>query len=245
MMSSHMATFSLLGFEPQNSDAAAAAIEEAEKRLGLSLPLSVRDWYLRQDAIKILAEHSNNDPPIPIEEFTLTNWQSHRLLPFRNENQGVCTWAIDLNRADDPAVYVDVDTNGKEWQLLASSFSQYVYSCVWDYRRVFGQPALVEAQNCALSPAALKTLTALFRQETQTHGWPGSTQYRFFKDGQAILIWSSERQADWFVGASSAETLECALVRVWDIDEVGKSFYDCSKVGREVLKKISSKTPLT
>src|SRR5258706_593941 len=104
-MSCHSATFQLLGFEPQNSGAAEAAVRQVEMRLAISLPKSVRDWYGRQDAVRILADHSNADPPIPMKDFALLDWQSHQLLPFRNENQGVCTWAIDLNGSDDPPVY--------------------------------------------------------------------------------------------------------------------------------------------
>jgi hypothetical protein len=125
-------------------------------------------------------------------------------------------------------------------QLLASSFSQYVYSCVWDYRIVLGQPALVQPQNGALSPSALGTLSTLFREEIQMHGWPGSTQYRFHRDGQAILIWDEPKQADWFIAGPTAEALECALVAAWNLDDVGNSLYDCSELGREVLERIRS-----
>jgi hypothetical protein len=237
-MTWHTATFRLLGFEPQPSDAAETAIQQAEKRLATALPRSVRDWYLREDTVKILADHSNADPPIPIQEFAVLNWRSHQLLPFRYENQGGCTWAIDLNGSDDPPVYVDVDTNGSQWEPLASSFSQYVYSCVWDYRLVFGQPGLVEAQNAALSPSARGTLGTLFEEEIRTHGWPGSTQYRFHRNGQAILIWDSPGQADWFVAAPTAEALESALVAVWNVDDVGAGLYDRSELGKETLEKI-------
>jgi hypothetical protein len=207
----------------------------------MSLPRSVRDWYEREDAVKILADHSHADPPIPTKDLAVLNWQSHKLLPFRHENQGVCTWAIDLNGSDDPPVYVDVDSNGREWQLLASSFSQYVYSCVWDYRLVFGQPGLVQAQNAALSPSVRGTLATLFGEEIQTHGWPGSTQYRFHRKGQAILIWDSPGEADWFVAAPTAEALESALVAVWSLDDVGKHLYDCSQLGKETLEKIRNR----
>jgi len=240
-MAWHTRTFGLLGFEPHDCAAAEAAVQQAEKRLGMSLPHSVRDWYVREGAIKILADHSNADPPIPMKDFAVVGWQAHQLLPFRHENQGVCTWAIDLNGTDDPPVYVDVDTNGQEWQLLSSCFSQYVYSCVWDYRIVFGQPGLVQAQNGALSPSAHGTLTTLFEEEIETHGWPGCTQYRFHKNGKAILIWDRPEQADWFIAAPTREALESAVIAVWSLDDVGKSLYDCSALGRETLENIRSR----
>jgi len=39
--------------------------------------------------------------------------QSHRLVPIRHENQGVCVWAVELDGSDNPPVWVDVDSNGR------------------------------------------------------------------------------------------------------------------------------------
>jgi hypothetical protein len=54
-------------------------------------------------------------------------------------------------------------------------------------------------------------------------------------------VWSTEAQsADWFVGAADAASLESALRIVWDIDEVGKSFYDCSENAKGVPAKLKA-----
>ena len=238
MKAYYAATFRLLGFEPETSGAMERIVDAAENRLGRALPKSVRQWYARNGAIEILAEHSNDDPLIPIERFAVIEWQSRRLLPFRNENQGVCTWAVDFDGSDYPPVYVDVDSGGKEWQLLAPTFSTYVFSCVWDHRMVLHRPALVQAQNRALSESVVEALTDYFRQEIRTHGWPGKTQYRFTADRGAILIWSSERQADWFIGAPESVGLELLLGQIWDLGELGASLYGTSQVGRIILDKL-------
>jgi hypothetical protein len=240
-MSFHTSTSRLLGIEPEVTADAQAEVKNAERRLGITMPASIRDWYERGDAIQILAEHSNNDPPIRIADFAAMRWDSHTLVPIRYENQGVCTWAISLDGSDDPPVLVDVDTGGREWQVLARSFSEYVYSCVWDYRIVLHQPALVEAQNCEISKEAVETLALTFRQAVQTHGWPGSTQYRFHGNQQGVLIWAVEEQADWFIGASDAESLRTVLEMVWNIDSVGNSLYDCSEIGRAVLAELRAR----
>src|SRR5438105_2116871 len=112
MGSFHAATFRLLGIEPRVSRAAISEIEYAEQRLGIRFPTSVREWYSSSNALAILAQHSNDDPPIPIHEFALVQWHSHLLLPFRVENQGVCVWSILLDGSEDPPVSVDVDSNG-------------------------------------------------------------------------------------------------------------------------------------
>src|SRR6516162_5986749 len=151
MTSFHSATFRLLRSEPHVSSAARSTVESAECRLGFRLPPSVGEWYCNEKAIDILAKYSNQDPPIPLEEFAVTEWNSLRLQPFKYENQGVCKWAISLDGSDDPPVYLDVDTDGKQWNMQAPTFSAYLYSCVWDYASVMYQPALVQAQNATLS----------------------------------------------------------------------------------------------
>ena len=241
MESFQRATFELLGTQPRTSTAALSELERAEQRLGMRLPPSVRDWYSHDGALAILRLHSNDDPPIPVEEFSLTESPAGRLMPIRWENQGVCTWAILLDGSEDPPVLVDVDSDGTVWQPLAEKFSTYVYTCVWDYHVVLRRPALVQAQNRPLSPQALQALQGLFHEEPRTFGWPGSAQYRFDGGQHGILIWSTEdEQADWFVGAADANSLESALRQVWNLDRVGESFYDCSRIAKVILTKLKS-----
>lgn len=243
MVSFHRATFELLGDLPRSSTAALGDLEKTERRLGMRLPASVREWYLYDDALLILALHSNDDPPIPVEEFSLTESMAGRLIPIRRENQGVCTWAVLLDGSDDPPVVVDVDSNGTAWQPLAEKFSTYVYTCVWDYHVVLRRPALVQAQNAPLSPQALHTLQGLFGERPRTFGWPGCAQHRFAGDQHGILIWATkDQQADWFVGAADAISLESALRLVWDLDAVGEAFYDCSETAKVILAKLKAGT---
>src|SRR5262245_13982677 len=101
MMPYHAATFRLLHTEPITSPTSQAALQRAERRLGLSLPSSVREWYANDNAIQILTEHSNQDPPVELHDFALIEGQSRILVPIRHENQGVCTWAIALDGSED------------------------------------------------------------------------------------------------------------------------------------------------
>ncbi len=234
----HLDTFRLLGIEPQVSSTAVCEVEHAERRLGFRLPLSVREWYCNEGAIDLLAKYSNQDWPISPSEFAVKEWQTHRLLPFKYENQGVCTWAIVLDGLDDPPVYVDVDSNGTQWDLQAPTFSADVYAHVWDHVFVFEQPGLVLAQNKPLSSEAIDELRRIFSEQPRTFGWPGRTQHRFVGKCQALLIWSGKDQADWHVGARDAKSLEGAVRAVWNIDGVGQWFYDCSEIGKAVLDKI-------
>lgn len=236
MASYHNATLELLGRRLRSEPTALDALECAERRLGVRLPRSVREWYSCDDAVPILAEHSNDDSPIAVQDFALRESPIGRVLPIRWENQGVCTWAVLLDGSDDPPVLVDVDSGGSVWQLLAQKFSTYVYTCVWDYRVVLGQPALVQAQNGPISPHALSVLAASLAEQPKTTGWPGSVQHRFAGDRHGVLIWSSEGEsADWFVGAPDAGSLRSALRVVWSLDKIGETFYDCSAVAKDVL----------
>jgi hypothetical protein len=234
----HSATFRLIGIEPQVSPAAAFDIEDAERRLGFRLPSSVREWYCNEEAIDLLAKYSNQDWPIPLREFAVKEWNTHHLLPFKNENQGVCVWAIMLDGSNNPPVYVDVDSNGAQWNMQAPTFAAYVYACVWDYVFVLDQPGLVQAQNEPLSSEALNELRRRFSEQPPTFGWPGSTQHRFAGKDQGILIWSAEGQADWFVSARDVGSLASALRAIWNLDGVGQSLWDCTEIGKVELDKM-------
>jgi hypothetical protein len=122
MTAFHTATFRLLRTEPHVSPAAVSWVEDAERRLGCRLPASVREWYCNAKAIDILSRYSNQDPPIALKKFAVIEWESLRLLPFKYENQGVCTWSISLDGSDDPPVYVDVDSDGKQWNCRRQHF---------------------------------------------------------------------------------------------------------------------------
>ena len=234
----HAATFRLLGIEPRISRTAVSECERAERRFGFRLPSSVREWYSYEDALDLLTRYSNQDWPIPVRKFATTEWNEYRLLPFKNENQGVCVWAILLDGSDDPPVYVDVDSNGAQWSVQAPTFTAHVYACVWDYLLVLDQAGLVQAQNEPLSTEAINELRRCFSEQARTFGWPGNTQHRFTGEDQAILIWSGEYQADWFVGARDEPSMESALRAIWNLDGVGQSLYDCSGLGKAVLERI-------
>jgi hypothetical protein len=241
MTSFHSATFGLLQVTPQLSPAASAEVDEIERELGFRLPSSVREWYCYQDAIDILSRYSNQDRPIPVREFAVQEWNTHRLLPFKHENQGVCQWAMLVDGSADPPVWVDVElveADWPHWVMQAPTFSTHIWACVWDYSRVLDQAALVQAQNQPLSLGVLSELRELFSEQPSTFGWPGSAQHRFVGDGVAILIWAGGDQADWFVGASEARSLETCVRQVWKLDSVGESLWANSEIGESVLQRI-------
>lgn len=236
----HDRSYRLLGTTLIEDAVSIQRLADVQRRLGRTMPPSAAEWYRRGDAISILRKHSNDDPPIDVAAFETIAWQSRLLLPIRHENQGVCTWAIHIDGSDDPPVLVDVDTNGNQWNPFADTFSEYIYLGIWDYKRVFGQPALVQAQSRPLSSEAIAAMRSTHVQEVSTHGWPGGMQYRFEASNNAILIWSNTDQADWFAAASTANALKDLLQSIWTLDDVGGEFYGCSDEGENALKQIKS-----
>src|SRR5215470_9105302 len=109
--------FNLAGWDPVKSNDAAAAVARVEERIGRKLPRSFRNLLMCGNWVELLAEHSNCDCPISCSELgqRVSRWNvydplSDDLLPFMFENQGVCTWAVRLKGADDPAVFIEVDS---------------------------------------------------------------------------------------------------------------------------------------
>lgn len=164
---------------------------------------------------------------------------------IRRENQSVCRWAVHLDGSSDPPVVVDYEFADPEdtWIPCTDHFSDYVYCCVWDYSMVLrkGTP-LIQAQNATLSPAALDFLSREFARVLHSEGWPADRQYRFQRPGQRILIWSGDRQADWWLAAEDSNSLAALVRSVWQCDRVGNSLWSNDDEGTAILKSIDGRS---
>jgi len=246
----HTKAMQLLGLEGRISTTARNALDDVESRVKRTLPASVREWYELENAVQLLFQHSNADPPVDIgklgEPLRDTLGGPHdlvaqNLLVIRQENQGACVWAVLLDGSDDPPVVLDLDTQFKTWTKCASSFSQHVYAWMWDYSQVLAEHRmLVQAQNPPLSEMALSSLSERFERECVTYGWPGHTQHRFYRGDQRILVWANIKQADWWLSAKTRESLESAVKLVSPLDSVGKAFWSNDAEGQAVLKRVRS-----
>jgi hypothetical protein len=245
----HDRSLRLLPKVPEISEAAVAKVAEVEARIGRPLPAAVRDWYMREDACAILETYSNGDPPVALEDLGRPIPASNGphdlvadgLLHIRTENQGVCIWAVELDDRDDPAVvlnYRELD-DLSEWQLQAETFSDYIFSGIWD----FGPPFewLIQAQNGPLSEEALDHLRSHFRETVRTWSWPGDAQYRFEGDAQRLLIWNADgMSADWFLSADDEPSLAEAARKIWRLDDVGKAFWTHKEKSEAALARIAA-----
>lgn len=246
----HAKTFDLLPCRPAESAAALKSIDRLERRLGRALPASLREWYGCADACEILAVHSNDDLPVPLEELGRpeVDWETgvrrdlvtEGFLVFGHENQGVCTWALRLDGSEDPPVVVSFDSGRRDWRRCADSFSEHVYACVWDHSFVLRREPLILAQNAALSAQALERLRQIFELGVTTYGWPGHTQYRLRREDQYLLIRADDGQADWWLSADSEQSLSDAVSTVWQLDKVGDAFWSYSDAGQALLDRLRS-----
>jgi hypothetical protein len=247
----HDRSLRLLPAVPEISEAAVAKVAQIETRIGRPLPAAVRDWYVRKDACAILETYSNQDPPVELDDLgqPITAWMGNGnlhdlaadgLLYIRSENQGVCGWAVRLD-GDDPAVvvnYGDIADLG-EWQLQADTFSDYIFSSIWDFGSAWSTEWLLQAQNGPLTEGTLDRLRLHFRENVRTYGWPGDAQYRFEGDGQRLLIWSAFG-ADWFLAADDERSLAEAARKIWHLDDVGKAFWSNTVEGAAALAQIAA-----
>ncbi len=244
----HAKSSELLGIVPVESAGAIQELQRVEQRIGRELPASVKQWYSQENACQLLLEYSNADPPLEISELGGPlhdtsgggphDLLSRNLLVFRYENQGVCIWAVQLDGSDDPAVLVDVDSQFKRWTRCADTFSEHVYSWIWDYALVLKQDRLVQAQNTPLSDQALKFLRSHFKTELMTRGWPANIQHRFYRSDQRILIWAGEDQADWWLTAGDNGSLIDLVRQIWDWDDVGKSLWSHHEPTQRLLREV-------
>jgi hypothetical protein len=192
----------------------------------------VSDWYTERD-----------DPAKPhqLDEFIRAG-----LLVVMIENQGVCTWAVKLDGADDPPVVVEVDSRRSasspsevRWEPCAVSFSTFMYCRAWDHG-LNGKLVMAFAQDKALAPSDLEFLHSHFSEGPRTHGHAGATNYRFFTDSSAILIWDQEDYerggaADWWLVASSEEALRDLLHTVWHCGSLNETLYANDRHSQAVL----------
>src|SRR5262245_43186274 len=110
----HQAVFDLVGKKPKPSKRALAALEKRERALGITFPPSLREFYCLEGACETLAENSNEDPAVPIEELGEPDDIEHGVLKIQDENQGVAAWYVRLDGSDDPPVEVESEGDRRE-----------------------------------------------------------------------------------------------------------------------------------
>lgn len=116
----------------------AIAVQRAERRLGVALPLSLREYYLAVGRVRRLNHIHNKLRPA----MRLRIEDGH--LVFMDENQFVVSWGIRVRdlRLKNPVVWQRNNTPPIQWyseektvpELLESMFDWYSGSGIWPER---------------------------------------------------------------------------------------------------------------
>lgn len=244
----HQATLDLINEQLLVSEEAVGILDRLQRKRNLLLPASVRAWYSLQRAVVLLEKYSNADRAVHLEQlggvdryWSAGRWQEidlveKGLLPILVENQGVCTWAIQLNGTDDPSVVVSFEDTMPfaKWEPYADTFSTFVYARVWDYQGLLSDYLLFAAEP-RLSSDDFQFLRARFTEGPQTYTYPTVFTYRFSRGSQRILLWEGEDQTDWWLSAPSEEELAQLTQAVWSCGALANSLEGYTPFADKVL----------
>lgn len=128
---SYQDTFTTLGVQLRNEDACSTAdIEDAERRLGVSLPRSLKEFYLVAGREKRINQFHNR--LLAPEKL----WIDSERVVFMEENQWVVYWGVPVVRESKPdaAVFQGVNRRDKgiEWHPEADLCSTFLnVMAVW------------------------------------------------------------------------------------------------------------------
>ncbi|MGW9437034.1 SMI1/KNR4 family protein [Streptomyces sp. NPDC055607] len=213
-----------LANEPERcSEEAVGHLDLFEASHGRALPRTVREWYSLSCATKALEPAEYGDlvfsadrlgrPQTYVWPGDDEEWpegitcQEERefdpvaldLLPFFIENQGVYHLAVHLNGSEDPPVVVcdEMLPDPTAWRPHAASFSQWVYTRVWDLPLHSGLRARTERVDTADAAALARVFRA--RPSTSTGGPGDARRFASPRDDQRVLLLPSYDGGHWDV----------------------------------------------
>lgn len=239
--------FGLAGWEPLRTATADAELLLVEQRIGRKLPLVFRRFVACSNSSDFLRRHSNSDQPVPTAELgamTLWHWpgwesydlSSENLLHFMVENQGVWSWAVELDTIDDPKVYVTLhETLPPSWALAANSFSVWLKCQVEDHQ--WGERLAFAANSGPLTVADLQLLRARFRERQQTFSFPRALNRRFSNAHCDLLLWCDDVGTDWFVSPTDGTDIPDVLNNLRGFTELPDQLYAINHDHEQLLRR--------
>lgn len=212
----HQAIFDMLQREPVFSEANIAALNEQEKKLGITFPASVREWYSLEDTVKILYDYSDTDEPLEIRELKAIT-QYNKCIFFIS-HEGVYAVSFSLSHSPDPPVYRygdpiwgNEDSSG--WALWYPNFSHFIYNWIWDQLYIRKYWPIV-ATKASLLQADLDFLRSNFSEVNLGEIQRTNIQtYRFESMNQHLeIIVEADELVSWWIGTDTLEALRDFLV---------------------------------
>jgi hypothetical protein len=191
--------------EPHSPSRDPQRVRVLEQRLGVPLPDAIHAWYSRDDALRVLAVHSNADRPVAVDDMKLVDGR----IVFLVENQGVCRWAFD--RAGEIAVRYD-----KGWESCGCDLPAFIAAQIFDWAEGWCEDARILVGDPP-SADTLAWLGSRFQRGSavQQRDWP---IHRFFDDLTRITILGDS----WWVKAASFAEMDRLL-------DMLQPFYDAEQ----------------
>jgi hypothetical protein len=187
-------------------------IAEAERRLGVSLPNALREWYQLAGKRKNLISLQNR-LELPAELKPIG-----RFLPIYSENQAVVIWGLRLDDLDlsDPPVYMyGNETNLSEvsahdWLMENKALSEFIFQMVV-FETLFAAPF---SGNAPITDATVKTVEQNFeRLDFPDWHWPRYPS-RLFGNAKTLIEVDGNQ---WIWVATRDEISFSAIRRLLDI----------------------------
>ncbi|MEO1668099.1 MAG: hypothetical protein AAFU54_25925 [Chloroflexota bacterium] len=252
MLKYHQRTFDYLKREPVISEQRKDSVRAFGQYIGVDLPESFVKWFSLEGSEEQIRFNDDRvamiggfrllpNPLFPDDKrFRNARFVTHsplwpRVVPdtftyegflvFIFENQGVCFWGIDLNRAEDPPVYVRWNDPDARWIPCSDSFSEFVFARVWDTANWFGG---AQAQANKVSFTDLAYLEQNYTL-VQTGGFfAGYRQvYRFEREDKRIWVGQSRLSdhSDWHINAETEDSIIECLRDIWHLNNLSESTY--------------------
>lgn len=178
------------------------------------MPPSVAEWYSLTKSLDLLRRYSNEDHPVSPEEFARIKHEGKELMVFMYENQGVYWWAFEKCDRDDPPVYLNEDPPLDRWVLHCDSFSDFIYTRLFDFYHWYDERLLKLAHGKPLDNGVLEILHSKYTSGPVTRGGFSHAQYRFFHSDQKITIHNVASYSEWYLSAASQSSLRMLLVEI-------------------------------
>jgi hypothetical protein len=200
-----------------------ALLEGRERRLGVRLPESVREWYA---VFGGLEPCTTEDHPIPLEDLgeplrlrgaEVYDAVANGYLLLMREREDHCTWAVRLDGSDDPPVVLtpDLAPYRRDWRPVADHFSTFTLARVWSRSVLFAQNILWQTTD-SLGPREVAFLRANYREGPRTTDWPRGVHLHFASGH--VRLWLNDqlgRRCEWFAGSYGREDLQPLARELW------------------------------
>jgi hypothetical protein len=200
-------------------DKPVAEVRALERRLGVKLPASVREWVGYFGDLGFL---SGQDHARGLDEWEVRD--GHLLMMW--ENQNCAEWGVRPDGSDDPPVFWALPRGLREgrpnWSPVADRFSTFTWSRAWSQARVFDARYNWLSMSGRFGPREAAYLRARYREGPTVSDWPCGVHHHF--TNERAYLWTIGEQ--WMAGARNNSVLLAFTREVWWL--VGGGFESAS-----------------